>query len=116
MATGEYLGWAVSFMNDQVFADGVVLDMEKRHGTFTDLVVHSDRGGTYTPTHFQNEILGGRGITPSMFRKGNCIDNAPTESGHGRLKDWLVLSACITVDEIKTEVNRVTHYFNEERP
>lgn len=48
MATGEYLRWAVSFMNDQVLADGVVLDMEKRHGTFTDLVVHSDRGGTYT--------------------------------------------------------------------
>jgi putative transposase len=116
MATGEYLGWSVSFTNDQVLADGAVLDMEKRHGAFTDLVVHSDRGGTYTSTHFQNEVLGERGITPSMSRKGNCIDNAPTESGHGHLKDWFDFSACINLDDVKTEVNRVIHYFNEERP
>lgn len=116
MATGEYLGWSVSFTNDQVLADGAVYDMEKRHGTFTNLVVHSDRGGTYTSIHFQHEVLGERGITPSMSRKGNCIDNAPTESGHGHLKDWLDFSACTTLDEIKTEVNRVIHYFKEERP
>lgn len=116
MATGEYLGWSISFMNDQVLADGAVLDMEKRHGALTDLVVHSDRGGTYTSTHFQNEVLGERGITPSMSRKGNCIDNAPTESGHGHLKDWFDFSACTTLDEVKTEVNRVIQYFNDERP
>ena len=116
MATSEYLGWFVSFTNDQALADGAVCDMEKRHGAFNDLIVHSDRGGTYTSEHFQNIVLKGRGITPSMSRKGNCIDNAPTESGHGHLKDWFDFSECNTLDEIKTEVNRVIHYFNEERP
>jgi transposase InsO family protein len=116
MATSEYLGWSVSYTNDQVLADGAILDMEQRHGTFTHLTVHSDRGGTYTAAHFQNTTLGTRGITPSMSRKGNCIDNAPTESGHGHLKDWFEFETCSTLEDIKREVDRVIHYFNEERP
>jgi putative transposase len=116
MATSEYLGWSVSFTNDQVLADGAVHDMEERHGLFTNLIVHSDRGGTYTSAHFQQTVLTERGITASMSRKGNCIDNAPTESGHGHLKDWFDFGTCITLEDIKGEVDRVIHYFNEERP
>ena len=116
MATGEYLGWSVSYVNDQALADGAVLDMERRCEQYTDLILHSDRGGTYTSAHFQNTVLKTRGIVPSMSRKGNCIDNAPTESGHGHLKDWFDFSECNTLNEIKTEVDRVIHYFNEERP
>ncbi len=116
MATGEYLGWDVSFHNDQVLADGAILDMERRHTLTTGMILHSDRGGTYTASHFQNDILSARGITPSMSRKGNCIDNAPTESGHGHLKDWFEFEDCSTLEDVKHEVNRVIHYFNEERP
>jgi transposase InsO family protein len=116
MATGEYLGWDVSYTNDQLLADNAVLDTEARHGTFADLIIHSDRGGTYTAAHFQNMTLGTRNITPSMSRKGNCIDNAPTESGHGHLKDWFDFSECKSLEDIRIEVDRVIHYFNEERP
>lgn len=116
MATGEYLGWSVSYTNDQALADGAIQDMETRHGIGEDLVVHSDRGGTYTSAHFQNTTLKSRRITPSMSRKGNCIDNAPTESGHGHLKDWFDFSTCHTLEDVKAEIDRVVHYFNEERP
>lgn len=116
MATSEYLGWDVSFCNDQALADGAILDMERRHASPAGLILHSDRGGTYTAAHFQNDILSTRGITPSMSRKGNCIDNAPTESGHGHLKDWFDFRTCTTLEDIRIEVNRVIHYFNEERP
>ena len=116
MATGEYLGWSVSCTNNQALADGAIIDMERRHHRLPNLILHSDRGGTYTAAHFQNNILIARGITPSMSRKGNCIDNAPTESGHGHLKDWFDFSQCLNLEDIKIEVNRVLHYFNEERP
>jgi putative transposase len=116
MATGEYLGWSVSYTNDQVLADGAIQDMEKRHGVHENLVVHSDRGGAYTSAHFQNSTLKANHITPSMSRKGNCIDNAPTESGHGHLKDWFDFSTCHSLEDVKAEVNRVIHFFNEERP
>ena len=118
MATGEYLGWAVSFMNDQALVDASILDVERRHGdsVLAEMIIHSDRGGTYTAWHFQNDILKAHGVIPSMSRKGNCIDNAPTESGHGHLKDWLDFSQCRTLEEIEHEVNNVIYYFNEERP
>lgn len=116
MATSEYLGWDVSYTNDQILADGAILDMQMRPVVHTNLILHSDRGGTYTSAHFQNMILKGNGIIPSMSRKGNCIDNAPTESGHGHLKDWFEFEHCTTLEDIKCEVDRVIHYFNEERP
>lgn len=117
-ATGEYLGWSLSLHNDQELVDETIRDIERRHGTdiWKNLVYHTDRGGTYTPTHFLNDMLGSRGAMPSMSRKGNCIDNAPTESGHGHLKDWLELSVCSSFEEARKEFDSVVQYFNEERP
>jgi transposase InsO family protein len=118
MATGEYLGWRVSSCNDQELADAAVLSMLEQHKVrlTKESILHSDRGGTYTASHFQKDVLEKNRLVPSMSRKGNCIDNAPTESGHGHLKDWFDFSQCDTLELVETEVRRVIHYFNEERP
>lgn len=52
------------------------------------LVHHSDRGSQYASDDFQ-ELLDGHGITCSMSRKGNCWDNAVSESFFGTLKTEL---------------------------
>ena len=49
------------------------------------LIFHSDRGSQYCSHEFQ-DALRGYGMRTSMSRKGNCWDNAPTESLWGRLK------------------------------
>ena len=49
------------------------------------LVFHSDRGSQYCSREFQ-AALTAYGMHSSMSRKGNCWDNAPTESLWGRLK------------------------------
>jgi len=49
------------------------------------LIVHSDRGSQYCSKEFQ-DLLAGYGMRSSMSRKGNCWDNAPTESLWGSLK------------------------------
>ena len=49
------------------------------------LILHSDRGSQYCGNDFQ-DALKGYGMKSSMSRKGNCWDNAPTESLWGRLK------------------------------
>lgn len=49
------------------------------------LTFHSDRGSQYCSHEFQ-QALSGYGMRSSMSRKGNCWDNAPTESLWGRLK------------------------------
>jgi putative transposase len=49
------------------------------------LIFHSDRGSQYCSGQFQ-ALLAGYGMQSSMSRKGNCLDNAPTESLWGSLK------------------------------
>lgn len=48
-------------------------------------IFHSDRGSQYRNGEFQG-ALKGWGMRSSMSRKGNCWDNAPTESFWGRLQ------------------------------
>lgn len=47
---------------------------------------HSDRGTKYAGRAFQS-TLAGYGMICSMSRKGNCWDNAPTESFFNSLKN-----------------------------
>jgi putative transposase len=49
------------------------------------LIFHSDRGSQYASQPFR-QALEQRGITASMSRKGNCWDNAPSETLFGSLK------------------------------
>lgn len=50
---------------------------------------HSDRGSQYCSKEYQR-ILKNVGFQISMSRKGNCYDNAPTESFWGSLKQEFV--------------------------
>lgn len=49
------------------------------------MIFHPDRGSQYCSHEFQ-PILQDYGMKSSMSRKGNCWDNAPTESLWGSLK------------------------------
>jgi transposase InsO family protein len=50
---------------------------------------HSDRGSQYCSLEYQRQVKAA-GLVASMSRKGNCYDNAPTESFWGSLKQELV--------------------------
>lgn len=49
-------------------------------------VLHSDRGYQYQIKEYQNELKENN-LIQSMSRKGNCLDNSPTENFFGRLKE-----------------------------
>jgi transposase InsO family protein len=51
----------------------------------TGPIFHSDRGSQYASDDF-NKVLKEYAITPSMSRKGNCWDNACSETLFGSLK------------------------------
>jgi transposase InsO family protein len=58
----------------------------KRHpGKQAGLTFHSDRGSQYASHDFR-DVLAEYGITSSMSRKGNCSDNACSETLFGSLK------------------------------
>jgi len=79
------------------------------------LMIHSDQGSHYTSTYYQN-LLRIAGVTQSMSRRGNCLDNAPIESFFGHLKDELELSECSTFEMLKIKVDKYIDYYNNERP
>lgn len=67
-------------------------------------IMHSDRGSTYTSKAHCNKARE-LGLLVSMSRKGNCIDNAPTESFFGHMKDELPNTGAMTYEELCTTIN-----------
>jgi putative transposase len=55
----------------------------------SELILHSDRGSQYASQRLR-QILKENNITQSMSSKGNCYDNAPTESFFSTLKRELI--------------------------
>lgn len=85
MHTRKVVGWAV---RDTLHADIALEALEmaiKRQRPAPGLVHHSDRGVQYAADVYR-QALAAAGITPSMSRKGNCLDNAPMESFFHTLK------------------------------
>jgi transposase InsO family protein len=79
------VGWAVSAVNDRHLCLKA-LDMAlRRRCPGAGLLHHSDQGSTYASEDYQ-KLLKVHGITCSMSRRGNCIDNAAMESWFSTLK------------------------------
>lgn len=79
------------------------------------LMIHSDQGFHFTHLSYRKK-LEDNGITQSMSRRGNCLDNAPIESFFGTLKDHLNLKKCKSLADVKKEVTKVINYYNYKRP
>jgi transposase InsO family protein len=81
----------------------------------TYLTLHSDQGWQYQMRSYQ-DLLKEKGITQSMSRKGNCLDNAIIENFFGILKSELFyLQKFKTIEELKYEIKQYINYYNKER-
>ena len=81
----QVVGWSMQpHMQASLVTDALRMAWFRRQPA-PGLVFHSDRGSQYCGNEFQ-DALEGYGMKSSMSRKGNCWDNAPTESLWGRLK------------------------------
>jgi putative transposase len=78
-------------------------------------MLHSDQGWQYQMPIYQ-KLLSEQGLTQSMSRKGNCLDNAAMESFFGTLKSELFhLQKFKSVDQLQTEIDEYIHYYNHDR-
>lgn len=81
----QVVGWSMKpHMKTDLVTDALRMAWFRRHPE-AGLVFHSDRGSQYCSHEFR-AALSGYGMQSSMSRKGNCWDNAPTESLWGSLK------------------------------
>jgi len=83
------VGWTVSERMTSELVEAAFLQAQARRSNAVSPLVHSDRGSQYASTTFK-ERLAVWGCSQSMSRKGNCWDNAVTESFFGILKNELV--------------------------
>lgn len=79
------VGWATAdHMRTELIVDALRMALKHRRPT-GPLLHHSDRGSQYASEAYQ-KVLEEHGIEPSMSRRGNCYDNAVTESFFSTLK------------------------------
>ena len=83
------VGWAVSDqLHAAMIAEAFTMGQSRR-GRAVSPLVHSDRGSQYASAAFR-ERLAAWDCQQSMSRKGNCWDNAVSESFFGNLKSEMV--------------------------
>ena len=81
----QIVGWSMQpRMKKELVIDALRMAWFRRHPD-KGLIFHSDRGSQYCSAEFQT-VLKAYGMRSSMSRKGDCWDNAPTESLWGSLK------------------------------
>jgi putative transposase len=81
----QVVGWSMKpHMRTELVSDALRMAWFRRQPE-PGLIFHSDRGSQYCGHEFQH-TLAGYGMRSSMSRKGDCWDNAVTESLWGSLK------------------------------
>ncbi len=109
----------VSYKIDTSQSTGLVLrtirSAIKKEKVTKELQLHSDQGFQYTSHQYFN-LTKEYDITPSMSRRGNCLDNAMAENFFGILK-----SECIyrfkpkTFCEVRKMIDDYIYFYNNER-
>ncbi|WP_338846235.1 IS3 family transposase [Massilia sp. W12] len=82
----EVIGWSLKpRMTSDIVTDALTMAWFRRRPD-AGVMHHSDRGSQYASQAFQDKLKE-YGMTCSMSRKGNCWDNAPTESWFNSFKN-----------------------------
>ncbi|MDF2629180.1 MAG: hypothetical protein K0R39_3011 [Symbiobacteriaceae bacterium] len=116
MATGEIMAHKVSASLGMDLSLEVIAQAASRldDRALEGSLIHSDQGFHYThPLYIK--YLAERGIVQSMSRKGNCLDNAPTESFFGHMKDEIDLAGCHTLDDVRSLIDQYIYEHNHFR-
>ena len=90
---------------------------EKYHSVLDNTtIVHSDQGCHYTSNAFIQKLKDNQ-FVQSMFRKGNCWDNAPQESFFGHMKDEIrdAVACAVSFETVQEIVDDQMDYYNNDR-
>jgi len=112
IASGEVVAWNLSLSLEVTLVTETMENM--RLDSYEDIMIHSDQGFHYTnPAYI--DIVKELKMNQSMFRKANCIDNAPIESFFGHMKDELDYKSCQSFKQLRLAINEYMRYYNHKR-
>ncbi len=83
----------------------------------SNLIFHSDQGWQYQMFQYQ-KALREKGITQSMSRKGNCLDNSPMENFFGKMKNEMFYGHEFefeTLEQLQKAMEEYIDYYNNKR-
>lgn len=112
-ASWEILSNRVSDNLNLWFVQDGLIDLENLKIEWA--LIHSDQWFHYTHPSFWIKIKE-LWCVQSMSRRWNCIDNAPTESFFGHMKDEIDISECSTLNEVKMYMDNYIFEYNNKRP
>lgn len=112
---GEIVGYRMARRPMFELATATIVNALDRIAAVAGLVLHSDQGWHYKMPPYRT-LLARHGITQSMSRKGNCLENAPIESFFGTLKVELFrLQHFASIEQLEAAIHRYIRYYNHER-
>ena len=112
----EIVGWSLKHeLSASLVCEALSMAWLRRRPT-PGLIHHSDRGVQYASAAFQSK-LAHYGMRCSMSRKGNCWDNAPTESFFNSLKNERIHGRCYrTRAQVRAEIFQyIEGFYNRNR-
>ena len=111
----QVVGWAVDkHMKVELVLDALMMAYWRRKPA-PGLIHHSDRGIQYACDRYQQQLEQFK-MVPSMSRKGDCWDNAPTERFFRSLKHEHLLSCSLATREAaKRETLEYITFYNAYR-
>lgn len=112
--TREILAYKISNSLEISFVIETIKDL-KLYSLAENAIIHSDQGVHYSSKRY-NEIISKMGLSPSMSRRGKCVDNAPIESFFGHMKDEVNFNILQTLEEIIETIDKYIYYYNNYRP
>lgn len=116
--TREVLAYDISEHPNYAQIRRMLNSLYEKHGNkIKGCILHSDQGYQYQVKEYQ-KWLKDHGITQSMSRKGNCLDNSPTENFFGRLKTEMYYDkeySFKSLDELKQEIIKYINFYNNNR-
>lgn len=114
-ATGEILSHVSSLsLRMPLVLQTLYLLAQRLGDSVNNFMLHSDQGVHYTNPSYQARLANYQMIQ-SMSRKGNCIDNASTETFFGHMKDELDVSSCTSFHDVRVELATYISYYNSGR-
>lgn len=112
---GFIVGFGMSAEQNINLVTTTIRDALKKERVADGLALHSDQGFQYT-SHAYFRLTQDYDITPSMSRRGNCLDNACIENFFGMLKtEWIQRRRFASLQEAREAVEQYIHYYNYER-
>ncbi|HAT3610564.1 IS3 family transposase [Klebsiella michiganensis] len=111
----EVISYSISERPTMPMIDEMLIKAFARMDPNSKPVLHSDQGWQYRHRWYQYQLRD-FGVTQSMSRKGNCLDNACAECFFGTLKsECFYLSKFKDIDELKDAIEDYIRYYNTRR-